>query len=85
MKIQRPTIGRIVIFTAKSEIDGAATEHAGMITHVHSKPGRISVSMFGEPGPYSSVYNADADHDANGADGTWRYPPRCTDEIEVQS
>ena len=89
MKIQRPTIGRIVIFTAWRGVGdaGKADECAGVIVKVHgstldAESGCVDLVTFDSSGIY---HNNDVDHDVDGVAGTWRYPPRCTDEIEVES
>jgi hypothetical protein len=85
MKIQKPTLGRVVIFTAwRGHDEKDRDEYAGIIVRVHDQlgPGVVDIKTMG---PHSLYDNARVPHDANGAGGTWRYPPHTKDEIEVAS
>lgn len=83
MKIQKPTLCRAVIFTASrgegesSKID----EYAGEVVGVsRAAEGIVDIVTHG---PNSTYHNNGIPHDADGKAGTWRYPPRCDDTIDV--
>lgn len=84
MKIQKPTLGRVVIFTAfrgEGEASGKVDEYAGIVVNTpYADASIVDIKTFGSHSLYS---NLAVPHDAGGKAGTWRYPPRCTDEIEV--
>jgi hypothetical protein len=84
MKIQKPSLGRVVIFTAwrgQGEESGKVDQYAGVIVGVSDdKPGVIDIVTLG---PSSVYHNNGARFDADGSAGTWRYPPFVKDEIEV--
>lgn len=85
MKIQKPSLGRVVIFTAwrgQGADSGKVDQYAGIIVGVaDDKPaGVIDIVTLG---PSSVYHNNNVSHDADGAAGTWRYPPFVKEEIEV--
>jgi hypothetical protein len=89
VKIQKPTLGRVVLFTAYRGHTEAGTalvdEYPGLITCVLDEglwPGRVHLVTFG---PTSMYHNQSVEHDSDGAPNTWRYPPMSRDEIEVPS
>jgi sensor domain CHASE-containing protein len=95
MKIQKPSKGHVVIFTAwrgQGPDSGKVDEYAGIIVNVHEPQQLTDAGGFDHPGdkvdlvtfgPSSFYHNNGVRHDADGATGTWRYPPREAGEIEV--
>lgn len=87
MKIQKPSLGRIVIFTAfRGHTETETDQYAGIIVKVHpdtpETPGGSFVDIV-TLGSSSVYHNNRARFDADGLSGTWRYPPHVKEEIEV--
>lgn len=86
VKIQKPTLGRVVIYTAwrgEGEASGKVDEYAGLVVGVaHADGAVVDIKTFGSNSIYS---NNGIPYDGSGKAGTWRYPPRCTEEIEVEA
>lgn len=86
MKIQKPSLGRVVIFTAwrgEGEASGKVDEYAGLVVGVsHADGGVVDIKTFG---PNSIYSNNGIPHDATGKAGTWRYPPFVKEEVEVEA
>ena len=83
-KIQKPTLGRGVIYTAwrgEGEASGKVDEYTGLVVGVaKAHEGTIDIKTFGP----NSIYSNNGVHfDANGKAGTWRYPERCDDMLDV--
>ena len=101
MKIPKPTIGRIVLFTAwrgEGEASGKVDEYAGVVVKVHKAEPSVQNGRGGIDagvldgtidivtlGSQSVYHNNNIVHDANGKAGTWRYPPHSKEEIEVDA
>lgn len=85
--IQQPTIGRVVIFTARNDErieengDRVTTidTYPGMIVEVHAE-GVVDLVTFG---PFSVYHNNGVPYGASGQAGTWSYPLLTKDTIEV--
>lgn len=73
-QIQQPTIGRIVEVHAHH---GGTVP--GIITGVYNN-GRIDIQLFGDHS--YTAWNIPFCQDLR--PGTWRYPPRCDEMIEVE-
>lgn len=82
--IQKPTIGRVVIFTARrgtGEASGKVDEYPGIVVlALHADYGIVDIKIFGPNGMYD---NKNVPYDANGAPMTWRYPPHSKDTLDV--
>ena len=77
---QKPSVGRIVHFTAA---DGpprtGTTAYAAIVTAVHPKNpdgGGDETVDLATLGPRSLYFQLGVKYDADGANGTWRWPPR---------
>ena len=95
--IQKPSLGRVVIFTAwrgNGSESGKVDEYAGVVVKVHPIVAAApnSVDPNENPGDMidivtlgsASVYhNNRVRYDGDGAAGTWRYPPHEKAQIEV--
>ncbi len=92
MKIQKPTIGRIVevAFAPK----GCPVQSLPGVVTAAFPNGLCNIKPFddgsnterSEPRFPTHVYSAPHNADGQVPEGqtcSWRYPPRCTDEIEV--
>ena len=80
LTIPKPTVGRIVLFTAFRGHEQTATdEYAGIIVKVHAG-GVVDLVTFG---PFSVYHNNGIPHDAAGGAQGWRYPDITRDTIEV--
>jgi hypothetical protein len=78
--IQKPTIGRVVLFTAfRGHEQKATDEYAGIIVKVH-EGGVVDLVTFG---PFSVYHNNGVPHDAAGGAQGWRYPEITRETIEV--
>lgn len=81
MQIQKPTLGRVVIFAAfRGHGEGNVDEYAGIVVGLTEKPGVVDLKTFG---PASIYCNLGVPYDADGKAGTWRYPPKSDETIEV--
>jgi hypothetical protein len=80
MKIAKPSLGRIVIYTAfRGHTEERVDEYAGFVVKVHDG-GVIDMCTLGS----NSIYhNHSVPYDATGRAGTWRYPEIVREEIEV--
>jgi hypothetical protein len=80
--IQKPTLGRVVIFTAFRGQDGqseVSDEYPGTVVKHHGE-GVIDIVTQGS----NSTYHVNnVPYDVKGDSGTWRYPERCDDMIDV--
>lgn len=83
--IQKPTKGRVVLYTAfrghvqdKEQVD----EYAGIVTGVPdpTRPEIINIVTFGDASTY---FQTKVPFNADGLAGTWRYPPRSEEMVEV--
>lgn len=87
MKIQKPTIGRIVEFTAfRGHETRERDAYAAVITKVYDRDSdseRAGCTDLVTFGPNSVYFQHGVPHDADGEAMTWRYPPRSTEEIET--
>lgn len=80
MQIQKPTIGRVVEFTAfRGHEESERDAYAAIITKVYPD-GVVDLVTFG---PNSFYFQHRIAYDAEGEAMTWRYPPRCDDKIDV--
>lgn len=84
MKIQKPTKGRVVEFTAPEPAGPAGpgakpARYAGIIVETHAD-GAVDIFTMGSNSTYHQHNNLDG---VGGTTGSWRYPPRCADEIDV--
>lgn len=87
--IQAPTIGRVVIFTARNdervEDDGTRVTtidtYPGTIVKVHDD-GVVDLVTFG---PHSVYHHNGVRYGAHGQAGTWNYPLQTRDTIEVKA
>ncbi len=86
MKIQKPSIGRVVHFTAfRGHEQKASDVYAAIVVGVGrfgSNAGCVDLVTFGTNSTY---FQHDVPHSAEGNANTWRYPPFVKDEIEVES
>lgn len=84
IQIPKPSLGRVVIFTAwrgEGEASGKVDEYAGLVVGVkHADGGVVDIKTFG---PNSIYCNQGIPFDANGSAGTWRYPPHCKDVLDL--
>lgn len=81
MKIQKPSQGRVVLFTAfRGNEEKATDEYTALITRAHDTPGFVDLVTFGSQSVY---FQHKVAFDADGGAGTWRYPPHVKEEIEV--
>jgi hypothetical protein len=76
MKIQKPTLGRIVLFTAS---DGHQSP-AVVADVTFAARGIVGLRTLGPDTHYEASVPYDADDRAL---GTWRYPPMSKEEIEL--
>lgn len=86
MKIQKPTIDRIVEFTAwrgVGERSGEVDRYAGIVVASPADGHDASTVDLVTFGPHSVYHNNAVPFDADGAAGTWRYPARTDDLIDV--
>jgi hypothetical protein len=70
MKIQRPSIGRVVIFARPVGLEVPALVVRG------NDRGEVDILVCGE-------YVYGVAHDNTGTKNTWRYPPRVDELIDV--
>jgi hypothetical protein len=82
-KIQRPTVGRIVEFLFKktTDNDDDPCVYAGIVTHVHDPYDVVDIAAFNS----NAVHFFQCVPYGGEKPGTWRYPARCTDEVETSS
>lgn len=73
IKIQKPTIGRVVEYVAPDNL----MKHVGVIIRVRERD-RVDIRDQNTLEMQENVY-----HDGDGAIGTWRYPPFVKEEVEV--
>ena len=82
--IQKPTIGRVVIYTAwrgQGEASGKVDEYPGIVVlALHADYGIVDIKTFG---PNSIYDNKNVPYSADGAPMTWRYPTQCKDTLDV--
>jgi len=82
--IQKPTLGRVVIFTAwrgEGEASGKRDEYTGLVVGVsQADVGMVDLKTFGPTSIYS---NQCVPYDANGVARTWRYPERSDETITI--
>lgn len=80
VKIQKPTIGRVVEFTAfRGHEEKERDAYPATITKVHDD-GVVDLVTFGRQSVY---FQTGIKHSADGDAMTWRYPPRSDETIEV--
>lgn len=86
IQITKPTLGRIVIFTAwrgEGEASGSVDEYAGLVVGVsQADRGLVDLKTFG---PNSIYSNSAVPFDAKGSAGTWRYPPQYKDVLDLDT
>lgn len=72
---QKPSIGRIVHYTNLGDQDGKypPTTQAAIVTGLNDD-GTVSLHVFYKTGQFDLASCA---YDADGARGTWRWPPRA--------
>ena len=85
MKIQKPTKSRNIEFTPPNFDVQRDVRYAGMIVgDSRAEQGIVDLVTFGT---HSMYFQQDVPHNAAGWStperGSWRYPPRNTEEIEV--
>lgn len=81
MKIQKPTRGRVVEYTAfRGHQEKDTDAYTALVTGVTEDPLFVNLVTFGT---HSVYFQTKVPYDADGKAGTWRYPPRCEDMIEV--
>lgn len=80
IRIQEPTLGRIVLFTSfRGHEEKELDEYAALITKVHHN-GVVDLATFGS----SSLYHKTSiPYDADGRSGSWRYPIPTHDTIDI--
>jgi hypothetical protein len=83
-KIQYPSLGRVVEFTARKGFceflrEEERVTYAGLVVGVHLN-GVVDIVTFG---PNSVHHNNRVAYHANGEAMTWRYPPRCDATLDV--
>lgn len=91
MKIHKPSIGRNVEYTSTS-----GKKHLAFVVGLVSpNPSEVNLlvaldgpndAVFEDVGavePHALVWRGTVPHDDAGSNGTWRYPPRVTEEIET--
>jgi len=92
MKIQKPTVGLVVhyhVLTPSRQGDRTVAVVAALPAIVladaaMSAQGLISLTVLGYGSncmPFGDVHAVP--YSSSGREGTWRYPPRCDDQIEV--
>ena len=88
MKIQKPSRGRVVLFTTpKSSSDDPTNtemyEFTGLITDPHGHgDGMVDIVYFHDEGN-KTIFEIAVPHSLVPKANTWRYPPRVEGEIEV--
>ncbi len=90
MKIQKPSIGRIVEYTALDGVRCPAIV-SDVLVYDFSKIRIVAFLRESAVDVHAGVIAPEANvraitavpFDIDGSNGTWRYPPRCNDEIEV--
>lgn len=78
MKIQLPTMGRVVIYTSAKGIAYPA------LVDYHEGFGKVQLVVSMVDGSGSTRLIANVPHDEDSAPNTWRYPPRSDETIEVE-
>lgn len=76
---QKPSIGRIVHYQARGSADGVfpPVPRAAIVTEVGEDPEVIGLTVINPTGVYFYPLAAGGCHyDADGAPGTWCWPPR---------
>lgn len=71
---QRPTLGRIVIYSPQPVGEGDVTEPmAAIVVRLPADPQTVNLAVFTIFGKTELRH---ATYDPDGAPGTWRWPPR---------
>lgn len=84
MKIQKPTKGRVVFFTAYRGHDEKDTdEYTALITNTYPSEGDGTVVDLVTFGSASFYFQPKVKFNSDGVAGSWRYPPFEKAEIEV--
>ncbi len=79
MKIQKPTPGRVVLFTdADGDVTPAVVVRVQHGLDVTFEEGEVTLRDFAELKLLDEIK-----HNAEGKPNTWRFPPFTKDEIEV--
>ncbi len=90
MKIQKPSIGRVVIVTNSQGdprvgwVQRMTGDAAGDFDLPRKERACIEVHVAVPTAPDTLVFLHAVPHDEGGAPHTWRYPPRVDEMIEVE-